>query len=130
MQNAHKRKDWLKIWHFGASFHLNETTYFGKNEVISCIFKKKREEKWNSAVLDGTIPPPLSSGHAISEEKFLFFFVCFFLSPPPTCSIRAKTRRHPPYDEVPEKSCPASDASIGHLYRRCGRAGDVRPMHG
>jgi hypothetical protein len=40
---------------------------------------KKKEEKRNSAVLDGTVPPS-SPGHATGEEKFLFFSVCFFLS--------------------------------------------------
>jgi len=40
MQNARKRKDWREIWHFGASFHLNETARFWKNEAVSCVKKK------------------------------------------------------------------------------------------
>jgi hypothetical protein len=43
-------------------------------------FKKKKEEKRNNAVLDGTVPLSSSPGHATREEKFLFFSVCFFLS--------------------------------------------------
>jgi hypothetical protein len=43
-------------------------------------FQKKKEEKRNSVVLDGTIPLSSSPGHATGEEKFLFFSVCFFLS--------------------------------------------------
>jgi hypothetical protein len=42
--------------------------------------KKREEEKRNSAVLDSTVPPSSSPGHATGEEKFLFFSVCFFLS--------------------------------------------------
>jgi hypothetical protein len=133
MQNARKRKDWLKIWHFGANFHLNEMVCFwGKWHRFMHFQKKKkqREEKRNSAVLDGTVPPSSSPGHATREDKFLFFFIYFFLSLPPTCSVRAKTRRHPPHDVVPEKPCPVSDTSIGHFCRRRGRARDMHPMHG
>jgi hypothetical protein len=45
---------------------------------------KKEEEKRNNVVLDGTVPPFSSPGHATGEEKFLFFSVCFFLSLPPS----------------------------------------------
>jgi hypothetical protein len=37
---------------FSASFHLNETTHFEKNGVVSYILKKRSK---NSAVLIGTI---------------------------------------------------------------------------
>jgi hypothetical protein len=37
MQNARKLKDWLEIWRFGASFHLNETARFKKNDDVSCV---------------------------------------------------------------------------------------------
>jgi hypothetical protein len=52
----------------------------GKTTPFHAFSKKKWEEKRNSAILDGTVPPPSSPGHATGEEKFLFFFVCFFLS--------------------------------------------------
>ena len=43
MQNARKLKDWLEIWRFGASFHLNETARFKQNDDVSCVWKKKDE---------------------------------------------------------------------------------------
>jgi len=76
MQNARKRKDWREIWHFGASFHLNETARFGKNDVVSCVEKKKR---WNGAVLRRHcffffFPWACSRG-----RKVLFSSPCLFL---------------------------------------------------
>jgi len=70
MQNARKRKDWREIWHFGASFHLNETARFGKNDVVSCVEKKEEDETvpfWG-----GTVSSSSSPGRAAEEEKFCF----------------------------------------------------------
>jgi hypothetical protein len=50
MQNARKLEDWLEIWRFGASFHLNETKRFGQNDAVPCILKKKQRER------DETVP--------------------------------------------------------------------------
>jgi len=71
-----------------------------------------------------TISSSFSPGHPVGEETFFVFFP-LLLPLPPTCSVRAKTRRHPPHDDKTEKSCPASNASIGHLYRHRDRAGGM-----
>ena len=73
----------------------------------------------------GTVSFSSSPGHATQEDKFLFFLPCFFPPLPPTCSVRAKTRRHPPYDEKAKKSCPTSDAPISHLSRCRDRTGKL-----
>jgi len=72
----------------------------------------------------GTVSSSSSPGRAAGEEKFFVFFP-LFLPLPPTCSVRAKTRCHPPHDEKAEKSCPASDTPIGHLSRHRDRAGEL-----
>jgi len=66
MKNAHKLKDWLVVWRFGAIFHLNERACFKQNDAVSCGFKKKqKKERRNGAVL--------------RRHCFFFFF-------PRTCS--------------------------------------------
>ena len=67
---------------FSASFHLNETTHFEKNGVVSYILKKRSK---NSAVLIGTICLllPLDVQRIGEEEAFSPLLYPLPLSPKP-----------------------------------------------
>jgi len=72
MQNARKLKDWLVVWCFGASFHLNETTRFKQNNAVSCGFQKKKEKNETVSFWGGTVSSSSSPRRAAGEEKFCF----------------------------------------------------------
>jgi hypothetical protein len=82
-----------------------------------CFSKKKERKNKTVSFLGGIVSHSSSPGRATGEERFLFFLPCFFLSLPPhvLCYNQNRMPPAPPYDEKTEKSCPASDAPIGHL---------------
>jgi len=66
----------------------------------------------------------------VQQGKKKFRFLPLGSSSPRALYNQNRTPLAPPHDEKAEKSCLASDATIGHLSRRRSGAGDVRPMHG
>jgi len=126
MQNTLKLKDWLEIWRFGANFHLNETTRFKQNDVVSCDFQKKRKQKreretkrchFGAALFLLLLPPDMQQG----SRGFAFFSLSLPLLP--TCSATHLMMRCPS-SRAPQATPPLAPRSAS--WQRWQRAPHAR----